>query len=112
MHPAPKVALLIILVLLLLGAAPPVNQHYGVLTKEALEIYETVLHQFDFDVKLHDGFVVGQLRERAKGNATAFVRGCSNEKVGCWWIFRIKVKKFRVISVTRFQGIPPYKWWI
>lgn len=111
MHPAPKLILLIILVLFLLGAAPPVSQNYGTLSREALDTYETVLHKLDFDVKLHDGFVVGKLQDRMKGTATAYVRGRFLKSLG-WWIFIIKVQKFQVISVTRFQGMPPYKWWI
>jgi len=112
MRPVPKLALLIILVLLLVGAAPPVKQSYGVLASEALETYEAVLHKLNIKVQLHDGFVVGKLQDRMKGTATAFIRGRFSDKPQIWWIFRIKVKKFRVITVTRFPGIPPSKWWI
>ena len=107
-----KLILLIFLVLFLLGAAPPVNQDYGVLPQEALKTYETVLNKIGWDVKLYDGFVVGKLKGRVKGTATTYVRGHYPDTPACWWIFKIKVKNFRVIAVTRFPGIPPDKWWI
>lgn len=99
----------LVLALLLLGAAPP--QNYGVLTKEALESYETVIRSCGYDVKPTDGFVVGKFTERKKGNATAYIR-CKH-KDRDWWIFRIVVHKFQVRAVTRLPGYAPKpKWWI